>query len=100
MMETININDTSRNTQKNEPYVAEALDGTIFREKPPIGAKPNFLAAGDRIKELSEAIARYPYDAKEYMELIEGWVEEIQMQLLIIKVVDLKQKPLRFDYGS
>lgn len=52
-------------------------------EKPPIGVKPGWLYAVERISELAEAIQRYAEDGHgaERRLLIRLWAEEIKMQL-------------------
>lgn len=52
-------------------------------DKPPIGVKPGWLHAVERISELAEAIKRYADDenGSEWRFLIRLWADEIKMQL-------------------
>lgn len=47
-------------------------------KKPPLGARPCFVLADERIKELSEAITRYS-GTGEY-KIMKKWAKEIVMQ--------------------
>ena len=48
-------------------------------EKPPIGAKPYYIQAEDRIKELAEAISRNPN-----CDRVKEWAVEIALQKELI----------------
>lgn len=57
-------------------------------EKPELGCKPYYVAASDRIKELSEAIQRC--SCKSYLDCnrIREWAKEIEMLCEIVKTLD------------
>ena len=57
-------------------------------EKPPLGVKPYYIAASDRIEELAGAIQRYSPNVDTEYEKIIQWAEEIKMQCMIAKKFD------------
>lgn len=54
-------------------------------EKPPLGARPTYVSASDRIRELATAIANHSDRADLYVGHIHLWVSEILAQIEIIK---------------
>lgn len=57
-------------------------------ERPPLGVKPYYIAAGDRIEALAGAIERYAENVDTEYEKISQWAEEIKMQCMIAKKFD------------
>lgn len=57
-------------------------------ERPPLGVKPYYLAASDRIEDLADAIKRYAPNCDVEYEKISQWAEEIKMQCAICKKLD------------
>lgn len=63
-------------TIKYDPLeIKEILEKATF--KPPLGCKPYWLVADERIHELAEAIARYSINSRKYLSSIKQWAEEI-----------------------
>ncbi len=56
-------------------------------EKPPLGCRPYYISASERIKELAEAIARNADRADLYGGHIEIWAYEILYQLAMLKKI-------------
>lgn len=54
-------------------------------EKPPLGAKPTYISASNRIKELANAIANHSDRADLEVGHIHLWASEILAQIEIIK---------------
>lgn len=54
-------------------------------EKPPLGAKPTYVSASDRIKELATAIINYSDKVCIDCGLVHLWACEILAQIEIIK---------------
>lgn len=54
-------------------------------EKPPLGARPTYISASDRIKELANAIANHSDRADLCIAHIHLWASEILAQVDIIK---------------
>lgn len=54
-------------------------------EKPPLGVRPAWIAAWQRIGELAEGIIRQYESSDGKTELCEKWAEEIIMQCEIIE---------------
>jgi len=54
------------------------LDGSTVLSKPPLGVKPCYIQAEQRIKDLADAISRYA-NRGDY-EIIKRWANEILMQ--------------------
>jgi len=55
--------------------------------KPPLGAKPYYIAATDRIDELSKAIYDYSQevDNKKFIKTIKKWASEIILQCELLE---------------
>lgn len=55
-------------------------------QKPPVGVKPGWLCATQRISELASAIHRYVYDERVgvNIRLMRMWAEEMILQLEIL----------------
>lgn len=60
--------------------------GDAEMHKPPIGIKPGWLYATERISELASAIHRYVYDERVgiNIRLMRMWAEEMILQLEIL----------------
>ena len=56
-------------------------------EKPPLGVRPAWIAAWQRIGELAEGIIRQYESSDRKAELCEKWAEEIIMQCEIIEKI-------------
>lgn len=58
--------------------------------KPEIGAKPYYIHAEDRIRDLGEAIARYAHQARmnPQRDKIIEWAREITLQIAIIETLE------------
>ena len=65
-------------------------------DKPPIGVKPGWLHAVERISELAEAINRYATDehGAERRFVMRLWADEIKMQLDIWDKLTIEAKSL------
>ena len=61
--------------------------GDTMADKIPIGTKPYYIAASDRIEELSQAINRYVY-LPHSTECIKKWAKEIIYQCELIEKLD------------
>jgi hypothetical protein len=57
-------------------------------ERPPLGVKPYYIAASERIEDLADAIKRYAPNCDTEYEKISQWAEEIKMQCAIAKKFD------------
>lgn len=57
-------------------------------ERPPLGVKPYYIAASERIEALAGAIERYAENVDTEYEKISQWAEEIKMQCAIAKKFD------------
>lgn len=57
-------------------------------ERPPLGVKPYYIAASERIEALAGAIERYAENVDTEYETIMEWAEEIKMQCMIAKKFD------------
>ena len=57
-------------------------------ERPPLGVKPYYIAASERIEALAGAIERYAENVYTEYEKIMEWAEEIKMQCMIAKKFD------------
>lgn len=57
-------------------------------EKPELGCKPYYVAASDRIEELSEAIQRYSRESHLDYNRTRSWAKEIEMLCEIVKTLD------------
>lgn len=57
-------------------------------ERPPLGVKPYYIAASERIEALAGAIERYAENVDTEYEKIMQWAEEIKMQCMIAKKFD------------
>lgn len=57
-------------------------------ERPPLGVKPYYIAASERIEALAGAIERYAENVDTEYERIMEWAEEIKMQCMIAKKFD------------
>jgi hypothetical protein len=57
-------------------------------ERPPLGVKPYYIAASERIEALAGAIERYAENVDTEYEKIMEWTEEIKMQCMIAKKFD------------
>ena len=57
-------------------------------ERPPLGVKPYYIAASERIEALAGAIERYAENVDTEYEKIMEWAEEIKMQCMIAKKFD------------
>ena len=55
------------------------------QSKPPLGVKPYWLVAWNRISDLTEAIERQYEDENGNTELVELWAKEIVLQCQILK---------------
>ena len=68
----------------------------MVKDKPPIGVKPGWLHAVERISELADAIKRYTDDehgsARRF--LIRLWADEIKMQLDIWDKLTIAEESL------
>lgn len=53
--------------------------------KPPLGARPYYIAAENRIKELAQAISRYADTGM--TENITEWAQEIILQCALLEVM-------------
>ena len=62
--------------------------------KPPLGAKPGWICAADRISELAGAIQRYADEAhgSDRRTFIREWAEEILMQCDIWDMITEREK--------
>ena len=69
-----------------EPSTCEHYEN-FFNTKPPLGVKPAYIVAEDRIKELAEAIVRLSEEGRCHTEKIILWAKEIQMQCLIMQCI-------------
>ncbi len=69
---------------------------TTTTKAPPIGVKPGWLHAVQRISELAGAIQRYADDEHNAarLYLIRLWVDEMQMQLDIWEEISARQQAL------
>lgn len=59
-------------------------------KKPPIGVKPYYVAAVNRINELLSAIGRYMNEPKLTKELIDSvtpWIQELDEQVSLIDIM-------------
>ena len=68
---------------KNITYTGEDLttsSTSVTIEKPPLGARPYWIAASERIGELATAILRNSEDASKNYQKISKWAEEIMQQ--------------------
>jgi hypothetical protein len=57
-------------------------------ERPPLGVKPYYIAASERIEALAGAIERYAENVDTEYEKIMEWAEEIKLQCMIAKKFD------------
>lgn len=57
-------------------------------KKPPLGARPAWMVAWQRIGELSEAIVREYETSQSNIKYVRKWAEEIRMQCDIIDKVE------------
>lgn len=57
-------------------------------ERPPLGVKPYYIVASERIEALAGAIERYAENVDTEYEKISQWAEEIKMQCMIAKKFD------------
>lgn len=64
---------------------------TIQISKPPEGAKPYYIVAGNRIHELAEAIDRYSDTPKGNLSCIKKWAKEIIAQCDLIEKCEEEQ---------
>lgn len=56
-------------------------------EKPPLGAKPGYIQAWQRIGELAEAIERQ-YEVAGNIDCVKVWAKEIALQCDILKMCE------------
>lgn len=59
-----------------------------LEKKPPLGCPPYWVAAGDRIKEISDAIGRYSGNINSKYSTIRKWAEEIIQQCDIVEYLN------------
>ena len=60
----------------------------MIEKKPPLGARPAYVAAGERVHELAEAIVRNSGDVQLNTSLIKKWAGEIMAQCEIVDQID------------
>lgn len=79
LMESLLRSENMANSDKVNKAYNEYNELSNYR-KPPLGVKPFNIVAGERIKELAEAIARYTDNMLQdkYISSIKKWTEEIQ----------------------
>ena len=66
--------------------IYEILSNMPKNCKPPIGVKPFWAAAEERIKDLAEAILRYADDSHNY-DMIKKWSNEIYEQCCMVDLL-------------
>lgn len=73
---------TSYEKKSNQAIILQGVSywNTEMKDKPPIGIKPAWLAAEERIKALSDAIKRQLEGEQPNMSLIRKWAYEIISQ--------------------
>lgn len=64
-------------------------------EKPPLGVRPAWVAAWQRIGELAEGIVRQYESNNGDVDLVQLWSKEIDVQCKIINVAKKQQRYLR-----
>ena len=57
-------------------------------KKPPLGAKPYYIASGDRIHELAEAINRHAGSPNRNLDYMRKWAREIIAQCDLIEKME------------
>lgn len=62
-------------------------------KKPPLGCRPCYIAAGERIQELASAIKRYATEPENYSYKIQKWAKEIVSQCDIVVDFQLGDPP-------
>lgn len=70
--------DVAEEIVKNYDKIVKNMDYNFGKIKPPLGVKPCFIQAEERIKDLADAISRYA-NRGDY-ETIKRWAREICLQ--------------------
>ena len=71
----------------NQQTTINIVIGNRTHEKPPIGAKPCFIAAAERIQDLADAISRCPST----FSFVKSWANEILLQVELVEKAERRE---------